>query len=77
MPRPIPILRPMPLLAQGHVYPDGSAYLEIAVQGTGRDLTLTRDQVAELEEKIAAFRRFVIFEEARPIERTHHYRESL
>lgn len=77
MPRPVPIMRPMPLLAQGHIYPDGSAYLEIAVQGAAHDLTLTRDQVAELEEKIRAFNRFVTFEEARPIERTHHYRESL
>lgn len=77
MPRPIPKPRHLPLLAQGHVYPDGAAYLEIAMQGAGQEVTFTRDQVGELEEKIAAFKRFVTFEDGRPVERTHPYREAL
>ena len=77
MGRPLPKPRHLPLLARGHVYPDGAAYLEIAMQGAGNEITFTRDQVGELKEKIAAFERFVCFEDGRPIERTHAYRESL
>lgn len=77
MGRPLPQVRHLPLLGRGHVYPDGSAYLEVAMQGVGNEVTFTRDQVDELEEIIASFRRFVLMEDARPIERTHHYRETL
>lgn len=77
MPRLLPRPRHLPIIALGHVHPDGSAYLEIAMQGAGNEVTFTRDQVSELEEKIAAFKRFVAFEEGRPCERTHPYREAL
>ena len=77
MPRPLPFRLPGGVLALGHVYPDGSAYLEVAIEGAGRDMLLTREQVGELKEKIAAFERFVSFEDGRPTDRTHHYREAL
>lgn len=66
-----------PIEAMAHVYPDGSAYLEVAMVGTGNEVLYSRDQVATLKEKIAAFERVVTWEDARPIERTHQYREAL
>lgn len=77
MGRPLPRPRHLPLLGRGHVYPDGSAYLEVAMQGVGNEVTFTRDQVGELEEIIASFKRFITVEDARPVERTNPYREAL
>lgn len=76
-PRPSPAMISPPIEARALVYPDGSAYLEIAMRGTGNEVLYSRDQVSELKEKIAAFERVVTFEEGRPIERTHRYREAL
>lgn len=75
--RPSPAFRSPPIEAMAHVYPDGSAYLEVAMVGTGNDVLYSRDQVATLKEKIAAFERVVTFEDGRPTERTHQYREAL
>lgn len=77
MARPAPALRSLPILARAHVYPNGSAFLEVAIQGIGRDVMFTRDQVNELKEKIAAFERVVAFEDGRPVERLQPYREAL
>lgn len=77
MTRPLPIRRPAPVLARGHVYPDGSTFLEVGIAGVTAEMLLSRDQVAELKEKIAAFERFVTFEDGRPTERPRHYREPL
>lgn len=77
MPRPLPLRAPRGVLARGHVYPDGAAYLEVAIEGVGRDMLLDREQIAELKEKIAAFERLVTFEDGRPTDRTHPYREAL
>ena len=77
MARSLPVIRSLPILARGHVYPDGAAYLEVALQGAGVDVMFTRDQVVELKEKIAAFERFLSFEDGRPIDRLRPHREAL
>lgn len=76
-PRPHLTAPSPPIEAMAHVYPDGSAYLEVAMVGTGNEVLYSRDQVVALKEKIAAFERVVTWEDARPIERTHQYREAL
>lgn len=77
MNRMLPFRRPAPVLARGHVYPDGSAFLEVGIEGVCAEMLLSRDQVAELKEKIAAFERFVTFEDGRPVDRPRHHREAL
>ena len=77
MSRPAPLHRTPPLVAMAHFYPGGDAYLEVGMQGTGYEVLYSRDQVAELKEKIAAFERVVLFEDGRPSERTNKYREAL
>lgn len=77
MSRPVPAIKEPPILAMAHVYPDGSAYLEVALLGTGYEVLYSRDQVAALKEKIAAWERVVMFEDSRPTDRTSKYREAL
>jgi hypothetical protein len=77
MNRPLPSRPEAEIVAMAIFEPSGTQYLAVAITGTPVDVLYTRDQVDQLEEKIAAFKRAVTFEDARPIERPRRHREPL
>lgn len=78
MSRPLPKPRVYPKLTAMAVFePNGAHRMEVFVPRLGADVAFDRDEVAQLEEKIAAFKQQSAFEDGRPIERTHRHREAL
>ncbi len=76
MPRPLPVIREPDLSAMAVFTPEGAAYLEVGGPGCGEAM-YTVDQVQQLEEIIASFKRAVMFEEGRPEPRRNKHREPL
>jgi len=77
MNRPLPKLPEAEIVAMAVFEPAGTHYLEVAIAGTPVDVLYTRDQVEQLEEKIAAFKRASIMEDVRAVERLRRHKEPL
>lgn len=75
MTRPLPSIRAPELTAMAVFEPNGAAFLEVCAGAY--DVAFSRDQVAALKEKIAAFERASLFEDGRPAERLHRHKEAL
>lgn len=77
MNRPLPERAAAEVTAMAVFEPSGRHYLEVCIAGTPIDVVYTRDQVEQLEEKIAAFKRVATFEDGRPVERVRRHKEPL
>ncbi|WP_297105208.1 hypothetical protein [uncultured Devosia sp.] len=76
MTRPLPHIREPEVTAMAVFCPNGVAFLEVGFAGHP-DIPFTREQVAQLKEKIENFERQCLFEDGRPDERHRIHREAL
>lgn len=76
MTRPLPAIRQPELSAMAVFTPEGAAYLQVGAPGVGEAI-YTVDQVDQLEDIIASFKRAVLFEDGRPEPRRTKHREAL
>ena len=76
MNRSLPQIQTPEIIALAEFRPSGEAVLLVGFPGQP-DVPYTRDQVDQLEEKIAAFKRQCMFEDGRPDTRLRTHREAL